>query len=49
MGKVEQQAPSVVEYKKKTDINDIKAQIEMLKKDNIVEADFVEADVEEDY
>lgn len=49
MGKVEQQAPTVVEYKKKTDINDIKAQIESLKRENTIEANFTEADVEEEY
>ena len=48
MGKVEQQAPTVVEYKKKTDINDIRSQIEMLKRDNTVEANFTEAVIEEE-
>ena len=48
MGKVEQQAPTVVEYKKKTDINDIRSQIELLKRDNTIEADFTEATVEEE-
>ena len=48
MGKVEQQAPTVVEYKKKTDINDIKSQIELLKRDNTIEADFTEAEIEEE-
>lgn len=48
MGKVEQQAPTVVEYKKKTDIEDIKSQIELLKRDNTIEAEFTEAIVEEE-
>ena len=48
MGKVEQNAPTVVEYKKKTDINDIKNQIELLKRNNTIEADFVEAEIEEE-
>lgn len=42
MGKIEQQAPMVIEHKKTTDVDSIQAQIQALKKDNIIEADFEE-------
>lgn len=43
MGKIEQQAPMVIEHKKTTDVDSIRAQIKALKKDNIIEAEFDEA------
>ena len=42
MGKVEQTAPTVVEYKKTTDVSEIQEQIAMLKKDNAIEAEWEE-------
>lgn len=38
MGKIEQQAPTVVEHKKVTDIDEIKNRINSLKKENIIDA-----------
>lgn len=42
MGKVEQVQPIVVEHKKVENIDDIKAKLESLKKDNIIEATYEE-------
>lgn len=42
MGKVEQQAPTVVEHKKITDIDEIKNRINSLKRNNVIEADWEE-------
>ena len=42
MGKIEQQAPMVIEHKKTTDVDSIQAQIKALKKDNVIEAKFEE-------
>lgn len=44
MGKVEAQQPIVVKHEKVTDINDINKQLEALKKDNIIEAEFEEVE-----
>ena len=44
MGKVEQTTPIVVEHKKVENIDDIKAKLESLKKDNIIEATYEEGD-----
>ena len=44
MGKVEQVQPIVVEHKKVENIDDIKAKLESLKKDNIIEATYEEED-----
>lgn len=46
MGKVEAQQPIVVKHEKATDVEDINRQLEALKRDNIIDAEFVE--VEED-
>lgn len=42
MGKVEQQAPTIVEHKKVTDIDEIKNRINSLKRENIIEANWEE-------
>jgi hypothetical protein len=42
MGKVEQTAPTIIEHKKVTDVNEIQEQIAMLKKDNIIDAEWEE-------
>lgn len=42
MGKIEQQSPMVIEHKKVTDVSSIKAQIDALKKDNVIDAEFEE-------
>lgn len=44
MGKVEQVTPIVVEHKKVENIDDIKAKLESLKKDNIIEATYEEGE-----
>lgn len=44
MGKVEAQQPIVVKHEKVTDINDINKQLEALKRDNIIEAEFEEVE-----
>ena len=44
MGKVEQVQPVIVEHKKTTDIDSITAQLKALKKDKIIEADYVEVE-----
>lgn len=41
---VEAQAPTVIEYKKTTDIDEIKSKIAEIKKGKIIEADFKEVD-----
>lgn len=42
MGKVEQTAPTIIEHKKVTDVNEIQEQIAMLKRDNAIEAEWEE-------
>lgn len=42
MGKVEQTAPTIIEHKKVTDVNEIQEQIAMLKKDNAIDAEWEE-------
>ena len=42
MGKIEQTAPVIVEHKKVENIDDIKAKLESLKKENIIEATYEE-------
>ncbi len=44
MGRVEQTAPVIVEHKKVENIDDIKAKLESLKKDNIIEATYEEGE-----
>lgn len=44
MGKVEQVQPIIVEHKKTTDIDSITAQLQALKKDKIIEADYSEVE-----
>lgn len=44
MGKVEAQQPIVVKHEKVTDINDINKQLEALKRDNIIDAEFEEVE-----
>lgn len=44
MGKVEQVQPIIVEHKKATDIDSITAQLQALKKDKIIEADYSEVE-----
>lgn len=44
MGKVEQTTPIVVEHKKVENIDDIKAKLESLKKENIIEATYEEGE-----
>lgn len=47
MGKVEQQAPTVVEYKKTANVDDIRKQINNLKRDKIIyDAEFIEENYE---
>ena len=46
MGLIEKQAPVVVEHKKTTDIGDIQKQLEALKRDNVIEAEYEEAENE---
>lgn len=41
-GFVEASAPVVIEHKKETNVDDINKQLEALKRDNIIEAEFVE-------
>lgn len=47
MGKVEAQQPIVVKYEKVTDVDDINRQLEALKKDNIIDANWEEKDIDE--
>lgn len=42
MGKIEKQAPVVVEHKKSANFDDISKQLEALKKDNIIDAEWEE-------
>ena len=42
MGKIEQQAPTVVEHKKVTDIDEIRSRINSLKRENVIEAEWEE-------
>ena len=42
MGKVEAQQPIVVKHEKATDIDDINRQLEALKRDNVIDAEFEE-------
>lgn len=42
MGKIEQQAPTVVEHKKVTDLDEIRDRINSLKQSNVIEADWEE-------
>ena len=44
MGKVEAQQPIVVKHEKATDVDGINRQLEALKRDNIIDAEFVEAE-----
>jgi len=44
MGKVEAQQPIVVKHEKSTDVDDINRQLEALKRDNIIDAEWVEKD-----
>lgn len=44
MGKIEKQAPVVVEHKKSANFDDISKQLEALKKDNIIDAEWEEED-----
>lgn len=44
MGKVEAQTPIVVEHKKVADVDEIKAQLQALKNDNIIEGEWEEKD-----
>lgn len=44
MGKVEAQQPIIVKHEKATDIDDINRQLEALKRDNVIDADWVEKD-----
>ena len=48
MGKIEQQAPMIIEHKKVTDVDSIQAQIQALKGNNVIEADFEEVE-KDDY
>lgn len=43
MGLIEKQAPVVVEHKKTTDVDDIQRQLEALKRDNVIEAEYEDA------
>ena len=47
MGKVEAQQPIVVKHEKVTDVDDINRQLEALKKDNIIDANWEEKDIDE--
>ena len=42
MGKIEQTAPTIIEHKKVTDVNEIQEQIAALKKDNAIDAEWEE-------
>ena len=44
MGKIEAQQPIVVKHEKATDVEDINRQLEALKRDNIIEAEFEEVE-----
>ena len=44
MGKVEAQQPIIVKHEKATDVDDINRQLEALKRDNIIDAEFVEVE-----
>lgn len=44
MGKVEAQQPIVVKHEKATDVEDINRQLEALKRDNVIDADWTEKD-----
>lgn len=44
MGKVEAQQPIVVKHEKATNVDDINKQLEALKRDNIIDAEFVEVE-----
>lgn len=44
MGKIEKQAPVVVEHKKSANFDDISKQLEALKRDNIIDAEWEEDD-----
>ena len=44
MGKVEAQQPIVVKHEKATDVDDINRQLEALKRDNVIDAEWVEKD-----
>ena len=44
MGKVEQTAPTIIEHKKTTDVSEIQEQIAMLKKSNVIDAEWEEKD-----
>lgn len=44
MGKVEAQQPIVVKHEKATDVDDINRQLEALKRDNVIEAEWMEKD-----
>lgn len=44
MGKVEVQQPIVVKHEKATDVEDINRQLEALKRDNVIDADWTEKD-----
>ena len=42
MGKIEQTAPTIIEHKKTTDVSEIQEQIAMLKKSNVIDAEWEE-------
>lgn len=44
MGKVEAQQPIVVKHEKATDVDDINRQLEALKRDNVIDAEFEEVE-----
>lgn len=44
MGKVEAQQPIVVKHEKVTDVDDINKQLEALKRDNVIDAEWMEKD-----
>ena len=44
MGKIEQTAPTIIEHKKTTDVSEIQEQIAMLKKSNVIDAEWEEKD-----
>ncbi len=44
MGKVEAQQPIVVKHEKATDVDDINRQLEALKRDNVIDAEWMEKD-----
>ena len=47
LGKVEQNAPVVIEHKKEIPVDDIQAQLNMLKRDGVIEAEFEEVQKDE--